>query len=103
MPRSVPRLYGADEQGCIAGALSQQEYLDGLSAAGFVDASVTFTHEPSPVCTAPSCVRPNRPDFTHQEPVRPERQDRSAQVPASDGALSKFTAGRGVMLRREHG
>jgi SAM-dependent methyltransferase len=34
--------------GCIAGALSRQEYLDGLSAAGFVDASVTFTHETVP-------------------------------------------------------
>ncbi|HZC72644.1 MAG TPA: arsenite methyltransferase [Jatrophihabitans sp.] len=31
--------------GCIAGALSRREYLDGLAAAGFVDASVTFTHE----------------------------------------------------------
>jgi arsenite methyltransferase len=31
--------------GCIAGALSTQEYLDGLSAVGFVDASVAFTHE----------------------------------------------------------
>jgi arsenite methyltransferase len=29
--------------GCIAGALSKQEYLDGLTAAGFTDASVTFT------------------------------------------------------------
>jgi arsenite methyltransferase len=31
--------------GCIAGALSQSEYLDGLAAAGFTDTSVTFTHE----------------------------------------------------------
>jgi SAM-dependent methyltransferase len=31
--------------GCIAGALSEQEYLDGLSQAGFIDASVTFTHQ----------------------------------------------------------
>jgi len=31
--------------GCIAGALSRTEYLDGLAAAGFTDASVTFTHE----------------------------------------------------------
>lgn len=31
--------------GCIAGALSRREYLDGLVAAGFGDASVTFTHE----------------------------------------------------------
>ncbi len=31
--------------GCIAGALSRQEYLDGLAAAGFVDSDVTFTHQ----------------------------------------------------------
>jgi arsenite methyltransferase len=31
--------------GCIAGALSGSEYLDGLTAAGFADASVTFTAE----------------------------------------------------------
>ncbi|GEA85876.1 arsenite S-adenosylmethyltransferase [Cellulomonas sp. A375-1] len=30
--------------GCIAGALSRTEYLDGLTAAGFVDAEVQFTH-----------------------------------------------------------
>ena len=34
--------------GCIAGALSRKEYVDGLAAAGFVDAEVTFTHEASP-------------------------------------------------------
>jgi SAM-dependent methyltransferase len=34
--------------GCIAGALSRAEYLDGLRAAGFVDAEVTFTHEAAP-------------------------------------------------------
>lgn len=31
--------------GCIAGALSQSEYLDGLLAAGFTDVSVEFTHQ----------------------------------------------------------
>jgi arsenite methyltransferase len=31
--------------GCIAGALSQSEYVEGLEAAGFEDVSVTFTHE----------------------------------------------------------
>jgi SAM-dependent methyltransferase len=31
--------------GCIAGALSQSEYVDGLVAAGFTDATVTYTHE----------------------------------------------------------
>src|SRR6185312_14266749 len=30
--------------GCIAGALSRTEYLDGLAAAGFTDTEVTFTH-----------------------------------------------------------
>jgi arsenite methyltransferase len=29
--------------GCIAGALSRSEYLDGLAAAGFAEPSVTFT------------------------------------------------------------
>jgi arsenite methyltransferase len=31
--------------GCIAGALSRTEYLDGLAAAGFVDITVRFTHQ----------------------------------------------------------
>jgi arsenite methyltransferase len=34
--------------GCIAGALSRAEYLGGLAAAGFTDASVTFTAEAEP-------------------------------------------------------
>jgi arsenite methyltransferase len=34
--------------GCIAGALSRREYLDGLAAVGFADATVTFTHEAAP-------------------------------------------------------
>ena len=33
--------------GCIAGALSRTEYLDGLAAAGFVDVTVRFTHQPA--------------------------------------------------------
>lgn len=33
--------------GCIAGALSRAEYLDGLAAVGFIDASVTFTQAAS--------------------------------------------------------
>jgi arsenite methyltransferase len=31
--------------GCIAGALSRSEYVEGLEAAGFEEVSVTFTHE----------------------------------------------------------
>jgi arsenite methyltransferase len=34
--------------GCIAGALSRTEYLDGLAAAGFAAASVTFTNQAAP-------------------------------------------------------
>jgi arsenite methyltransferase len=34
--------------GCIAGALSKSEYLEGLAAAGFLDAEVRFTHEAAP-------------------------------------------------------
>ena len=34
--------------GCIAGALSRAEYLEGLADVGFVDAEVTFTHEAAP-------------------------------------------------------
>ena len=30
--------------GCIAGALSETEYLDGLAGAGLVDAEIVFTH-----------------------------------------------------------
>jgi len=31
--------------GCIAGALSKSEYVEGLRAAGFEDVTVAFTHE----------------------------------------------------------
>lgn len=34
--------------GCIAGALSRSEYLQGLAQVGFIDASVEFTHEAAP-------------------------------------------------------
>ncbi len=47
--------------GCIAGALSRSEYLDGLTAAGFADASVTFTHEAAPGMHA-AIVRATKPN-----------------------------------------
>lgn len=49
--------------GCVAGALSRAEYLDGLTAAGFVDASVTFTHEVAPELHG-AIVRATRPRHT---------------------------------------
>ena len=46
--------------GCIAGALSRTEYLAGLAAAGFADASVTFTHEAAPDMHS-AIIRPSSP------------------------------------------
>ena len=46
--------------GCMAGALSTQEYLDGLADAGFTDASVRFTHEAEPQMHA-AIVRATKP------------------------------------------
>jgi len=46
--------------GCIAGALSRTEYLDGLTAAGFVDPQVEFTHEAAPGMHA-AIVRATKP------------------------------------------
>ncbi len=34
--------------GCIAGALSTAEYLEGLTTVGFTDTEVTFTHQAAP-------------------------------------------------------
>ena len=45
---AADRVAAGSYAGCIAGALSRAEYLDGLAAAGFTDASVTFTHEAAP-------------------------------------------------------
>jgi len=47
--------------GCIAGALSRSEYLDGLAAVGFAEASVTFTHEAAPGMHA-AIVRATKPN-----------------------------------------
>ncbi len=49
--------------GCIAGALSRAEYLEGLSTAGFVDAVVRFTHEMPTACCV--IIRATKP---HQSP-----------------------------------
>jgi arsenite methyltransferase len=46
--------------GCIAGALSRAEYLDGLAAAGFIGAGVEFTHEVAPGMHA-AIIRAVRP------------------------------------------
>ena len=42
------RMAAGSYVGCIAGALTRAEYLDGLAVAGFAGASVTFTAEAAP-------------------------------------------------------
>ncbi|MGH8775009.1 MAG: arsenite methyltransferase [Jiangellaceae bacterium] len=46
--------------GCIAGALSRREYVDGLAAAGFTTVTVEFTHEAAPGMHA-AIVRARKP------------------------------------------
>jgi SAM-dependent methyltransferase len=46
--------------GCIAGALSRTEYLDGLAAAGFANSTVTHTHEAAPDMHA-AIIRATKP------------------------------------------
>ncbi len=46
--------------GCVAGALSRTEYLAGLAAVGFTDATVEFTHEVAPGMHG-AIVRANKP------------------------------------------
>jgi len=66
--------------GCIAGALSRIEYLHGLAAAGFVDATVEFTHEAAPGLHS-AIVRASKPADT------PDTRDTAASrtVLAADG------------------
>ena len=49
--------------GCIAGALSSTEYVDGLARVGFVDVEVTFTHEAAPGMHA-AIIRAAKPATT---------------------------------------
>jgi SAM-dependent methyltransferase len=54
--------------GCIAGALSRTEYLDGLAAVGFTDTSVTFTLQAAEGMHS-AIIRATKPI----EPVEPAR------------------------------
>jgi arsenite methyltransferase len=45
---AADRAAAGSHVGCIAGALTRAEYLDGLTAAGFTGAAVTFTAESAP-------------------------------------------------------
>jgi arsenite methyltransferase len=58
--------------GCIAGALSVSEYVAGLTAAGFTEASVTFTH-PAAEGLHSAIVRATKPatDAVEAAPAAP--------------------------------
>jgi arsenite methyltransferase len=60
--------------GCIAGALSKSEYVSGLQAAGFEDASVEFTHEVA--------------DGMHGAIVKAVRHARRSELPVVQPAAS---------------
>jgi SAM-dependent methyltransferase len=51
--------------GCVAGALSESEYRDGLEAAGLADVEVRFTHEVGDGMHA-AIVRAQKPTMTRQ-------------------------------------
>ena len=68
--------------GCIAGALSRQEYLNGLTAVGFTNPTVRFTHQTadgmhSAIIQAvkPSTMRPAADTITASIPARPVSPD----------------------------
>ena len=60
--------------GCIAGALSESEYVSGLEAAGFEDVSVEFTHEVA--------------DGMHGAIVKAVRSARTSELPLVKPAAS---------------
>jgi len=75
------RLERGSYAGCIAGALSRQEYLDGLTAAGFTDPEVTFTHQVAPDMHA-AIIRATKPITTMLQ-VTPVAQPVTAHAAAT--------------------
>jgi arsenite methyltransferase len=59
--------------GCIAGALSKAEYQDGLTAAGFTDVSVTFTHQLADGLHS-AIIKASRPADPAPGPTAPHRE-----------------------------
>lgn len=77
--------------GCIAGALSKSEYLDGLAAVGFVDAEVSFTHEAADGMHG-AIVRATKPAGCCAADENATCCDPSAKTPCC-GAAAAHTAG----------
>lgn len=62
--------------GCIAGALSRIEYLDGLADAGFTCAEVAFTHQAAPGMHG-AVIRATKPAAQTARPAGVERVEAS--------------------------
>ncbi len=77
--------------GCIAGALSRQEYLDGLTAAGFLDAQVIFTHEAAPGMHG-AIVRATKPSGAIASCCGHAAQATCCAASAKDGCCGDSTA-----------
>ena len=68
--------------GCIAGALTRDEFTEALKAAGLTDITITETHRVHAAAIQRSCARPCRPtaprpravDDRASQPLRAERQ-----------------------------
>jgi arsenite methyltransferase len=78
---SADRATAGSHVGCIAGALSRAEYLDGLASAGFAGASVTFTHEVASGMHAAiiRAVKPSGVPGSEEDDRDAERDDGSAE------------------------
>ena len=80
--------------GCIAGALSRSEYLDGLTAAGFTHPEVEFTHEAAPGMHG-AIVRAVKPAATagasHEGRGRPDAG--GVRRPAADHLVRRLRVG----------
>jgi arsenite methyltransferase len=80
--------------GCIAGALSRTEYLDGLAAVGFTDAEVAFTHEVAPGMHG-AIVRATKPATNADATVTAKCCDTTAQAECCEPS-AKATCCSGV-------
>ena len=69
--------------GCIAGALSRTEYLDGLAAAGFVDASVRFTQQVADGMHN-AIIRATKPGGTGPKPAARTDEATVASLPSTE-------------------
>jgi arsenite methyltransferase len=77
--------------GCIAGALSKAEYLEGLAAVGFTDAEVIYTHEAAPEMHS-AIVRATKPLTCCGPEAQSDCCDPKGKV-ACCGTAGKHTAG----------